>query len=58
MRMQRALAGADHALGADRAVELVLDLQQRRRELVVLAAQVLDADGLVRGVGLRQRAVQ
>ena len=37
--------GEDHALRADGAVELVLDLQQRGRELVVVAARVADADG-------------
>jgi hypothetical protein len=36
-RVQRPLAGADDPLGADRAVELVLDLQQARGELAVLA---------------------
>ncbi len=34
-RVQRPLAAPDAALGADRAVELVLDLQQRRVELQV-----------------------
>jgi hypothetical protein len=38
--VQRPLATVDDALGADRAVELVLDLQQRGGELVVFAAQV------------------
>ena len=35
-RAQRPLAGIDAALHADLAVELVLDLQQAGRELVVL----------------------
>ena len=37
-RMQRPLARADHALGADGAVELVFDLQQAGAELAVVAA--------------------
>jgi hypothetical protein len=54
-RVQRPLAGMDHALGADRAVELVLDLQQAGGQLVVFAAQVADADRLVGRVRPRQR---
>ena len=57
-RVQRALAAADHALGPDRAVELVLDLQQAGRELVVLAAEVAHADRLVRRIGSRQPILQ
>ena len=57
-RMQRALAGVDHALGADRAVELVLDLQQAGAELVVVAAEVADADGLVGRPRARERVLQ
>ena len=48
----------DHALGPDRAVELVLDLQQAGGQLVVFAARVADADRLVRRVRLGQRLVQ
>ena len=57
-RVQRPLAAVDDPLGADRAVELVFDLQQRGGELVVFAAQVLDADGFVGWVGLRQCGFQ
>ena len=57
-RVQRPLAGADHALRADRAVELVLDLQQAGGELAVFAVAVADADLLVRRIrrGERVRA--
>ncbi len=58
MRMQRPLARPDHPLRADGAVELVLDLQQRGRELVVLAARVVDADGLVRWIRPGERSLQ
>jgi hypothetical protein len=56
-RVQRSLARADHALRADRAVELVLDLQQRRRQLPVFVARP-DPDRLVRRIRLRQRIEQ
>src|SRR4029078_11849016 len=36
--MQRALGGPDHALRTDRAVDLVLDLQQAGRELPIAVA--------------------
>mmetsp|Transcript_49007 Transcript_49007/g.115102 ORF Transcript_49007/g.115102 Transcript_49007/m.115102 type:complete len:356 (+) Transcript_49007:1851-2918(+) len=57
-RMQRPLAGADHALGADGAVELVLDLQQAGRELVVVAPRRAHADGFIGRVGPAQRLLQ
>ena len=57
-RMQRTLATAHRALGADGAVELVLDLQQAGAELVVVAAKVAHANGLVGRVGPRQCLVQ
>ena len=57
-RMQRSLARIDHALGPDRAVKLILNLQQRRRQLVVIAAGILDADGLVRRIAARQCVLQ
>ena len=56
-RVQRPLAGMDALLGPDRAVELVLDLQQAGGELVVVVA-VADADRLVRRVGLRERGIE
>jgi len=56
--VQRAFAAANHALGPDRAVELVLDLQQAGGELVVVAAWVADADLLVRRERPRQRLVK
>ena len=56
--MQRALAGGDHALGTDGAVELVLDLQQAGVELVVVTAQIAQANRLVGRIGLGQRLVQ
>jgi hypothetical protein len=57
-RVQRALAGVDHALGADGAVELVLDLQQAGGQLVVFAAQVAHAQAFVGRMRARQRTVQ
>ena len=56
-RVQRPLAGTDALLGPDRAVELVLDLQQAGGELAVLLA-VADADRLVRRVGLGERGIE
>ena len=56
--MQWPLAGVDHPLGADGAVELVLDLQQAGGELLVLTLSVLNADGLIRRPGPRQRILQ
>ena len=56
-RAQRPLAGKDAPLRPDRAVELVLDLQQRRGELAVVLA-VEHADRLVGRIGLGERAVQ
>ena len=55
--MQRALALEDHALGADRAVELVLDLQQAGGELAVIVA-VADADRLVGRIGFGESLLQ
>src|SRR5205814_1417157 len=57
-RVQRPLARADDALRPDGAVELVLDLQEARRELAVVAVAVADADRLVRRVGLGEHVVQ
>ncbi len=57
-RVQRTLAGAHGALGADGAVELVLDLQQAGAQLVVVATGVAHAQRLVGGVGPRQGFVQ
>ena len=56
-RVQRPLAGRMHALGPDRAVELVLDLQQAGGELAVVVA-VADADLLVGRIGLGERVVE
>ena len=55
--VQRPLARPDHALWADRAVELVLDLQQAGGELAIVVA-VADADRLVRGIGSRERVLE
>ena len=57
-RMQRPLAGEDHPLGTDQAVELVLDLQQGGGQLVVVATRVADAHRLIGRVGPGQRLVQ
>jgi len=57
-RMQRALAAPDQPLGPDRPVELVLDLQQAGRQLVVFAARIDDADRLVRRIRPGERLVQ
>ena len=63
-RMQRAFALPDHALGTDRAVELVFDLQQAGRELAVAVdaipgdAGFADADRLIGRVRARQRVLQ
>ena len=57
-RVQRALAAVDHALRADRSVELVLDLQQARRKLFVVADRIANPDFLVRRVGPGQRVLQ
>src|SRR5690242_3528715 len=46
-RVQRSLPRADDALGPDRAVELVFDLQQAGRELHILAARTYDAQRFV-----------
>ncbi len=54
-RMQRPLAGVDRALGADRAVELVLDLQQAGAQLAVAAILRTNADGLVAWIGNGER---
>ena len=56
-RVQRPLALADAALRPDRAVELVLDLQQRHAELAVIVA-VADADRLVGRIRAGERALQ
>ena len=55
--MQRPLALGDAALRPDRAVELVLDLQQRRRELAIVVA-VGEADRLVRRIRPRHGFLQ
>ena len=55
--MQRAFARPDHALGPDRAVELVLHLQQGRGELPVLAV-LADADRFIRRIRFRHRFFQ
>ena len=57
-RIQRTLSGPDHALWADAAVELVLDLQQAGAELVVIATRVADADRLIRRIRSGQRVLQ
>ncbi len=57
-RVQRALAREDHALGADGAVELVLDLQQAVVQLVVRAVGGADAQLRVGRVGAHQSVRQ
>ena len=56
--MQRALALLDGALGADGAVELVFNLQQRGGQLQVVATRVADAQRLVRRPGAGERVLQ
>src|SRR5689334_24835848 len=56
--MQRSLAAPDASLRSNGPVELVLDLQQRRRELAVVAGGIAQTDRLVLGVRLRKRALQ
>ncbi len=56
-RVQRPLAGAEARFRPDRAVELVLDLQQRRRELAVVLP-VAHADGRVWRIRLGQSAIE
>ncbi len=56
-RGERALPGIGHPLGPDGAVELVLDLQQRRGELAIVVA-VAQADRLVGRIGLGERALE
>src|SRR2546426_115707 len=56
-RVERALPGIDAALGADGAVELVLDLQQAGRQLAVVVV-VADAGFRVGRIGLGERVVE
>ena len=57
-RVQRTLALKDHALGANGAVKLILNLQQRGGQLVVIATWVLHTNGLVRSIGPRECVLQ
>src|SRR5262249_41461988 len=56
-RVQGTFTRANHALGPDGSVKLVLDLQEAGGELVVFAARIQDTERLVGSVRRGQRVM-